>query len=73
MIKMLILQQWHGLSDPNLKDRQMTGFHSGIFLDYLIKYPIDPRSGFSVKEYPNSEKIVRFGMNSSAIWMLKVR
>ncbi|NLO77683.1 MAG: transposase [Methanomicrobiales archaeon] len=39
MIKMLILQQWHDLSYPNVSDRQMIVSPSGSFPDYLKKIP----------------------------------
>ncbi len=46
---------------PNLKDRQMTGFHSGSFLDYPIKYPTDPQSG-------SFSEIISKSGKDSAIW-----
>ncbi len=34
MIKLLVLQQWHGLSDPSSRSRRQTGSRSGSFLDF---------------------------------------
>ncbi len=64
MFKVLLLQQWYGLSDFETEKQISDRIFMKFFRDFLILYLIPGRYGFFASGWPRQERMSLFGKSS---------
>ena len=72
MVKMLVLQSWYGLSDPELERQATDRISFRKFLGFPEVIPAVQRSGLSGKDWAKQVKTRKYGKNSNNKLMIKV-